>query len=317
MFYFFKKFLLFITVPVLPVLFLASFDHKDRMTNHDINILKLANMKQFDSLDILFTGSSFCYSGVFNPYFDSLGYKTFNLGTAAAGPYFYQIIIDDYLRNVKKQPALIMMSIAPNTFSSISDNFLAYPVHRYINDPLSNEKIATGYNYLAEYPEMEMKSVSKGISNLLNRHSYTSHTTDTGVLANKGFFKSYAVFNPANEKEEAKTYAHIKFDKFDYQKLEHLKSFARSLKERNIQVAFFEIPTYKLRTFFNEKYLAAFEKSKTELQSEFIYFTDDSNLPLSCFRSIDHINTQGAMIYTPMLEKKIMGSQLGAFLKKH
>lgn len=42
----------------------ASFDNLDRKTADNNNIVSLQNKAKYDSLDVLFVGNSYCYSGI-------------------------------------------------------------------------------------------------------------------------------------------------------------------------------------------------------------------------------------------------------------
>src|SRR5689334_34300 len=122
-----KKFLLrsivFLGLMFLIIFFVARYDNADKYSNNDHNVLKIAHLSAFDSLNILFLGNSFCYSSIYNPLFDSMGIRTFNLGIASAGPKFYSMLLDDYFSEIKRKPDTIMLLITPMSFSGKADNW--------------------------------------------------------------------------------------------------------------------------------------------------------------------------------------------------
>ena len=146
---FLKKLLLFtfyasaIIASIISVF--GKYDNTDRYTSKNPNIYRLNIVSNYDNLDILFLGNSHCYSGIIPRMLDSIGVNSYNLGIATAGISFYEIIINDYLLNVNTPPQNIFIYLGPLTFSSKSDNYIKYPIHRYLDNPISNIEVVLNY----------------------------------------------------------------------------------------------------------------------------------------------------------------------------
>ena len=298
----FIKGLILFMVPVLALLFLSKFDNIDKSSSRNPNIISLQNKSYFDSLDILFVGGSYCYSGVYPKMFDSIGIKTFNLGIATAGPYFYELIVNDYLSSIKKKPKSIYIDISPMTFSSIIDNFAAYPVHRYLKKPISNETLVIKYGLYNKYFDLIKKSIEKGVKNLLkNNEGYKNDN----FFKLKGFLLCNDVNSPKIEREIEHLFTPLKKEKFNSEKADYLLKFSEKLKNSGINIVYFELPTNKLENYYTPEYLSDYNKFKQKVKSKYLFFDNKLKLENKYFRNLDHINTQGALIYTKTLIQEI------------
>ncbi len=77
--------------------------------------LKIAEIKSYSDIDILFIGSSHCGGGFDPRIFKEAGYeKTFNLGTGAQCPVNTEALIKKYVPQLK--PKLVIYEVYPRTF---------------------------------------------------------------------------------------------------------------------------------------------------------------------------------------------------------
>lgn len=269
-------------------------DNIDRDKSVNPNILRMQNVYLFDSLDILFVGSSALYSGINPAYFDSIGLRTYNLGLAAAGPYFYELLLNDYIASVKQKPKTVFFLIMPSTFMSRIDRFEEVGIHRYLCHPLTNEELVKRYSLWCTYPSLLIKSFQKGIKNLIYSDK-ASPVTIQEALKNKGFYSSDEVTSYMKEQKEKEQYQNWKLDTFSMAGYEYLEKYAASVRQRGIEVAFFSVPGNKVSGFFTNEFIQKYQAVLNRLQTRYkLYDLSAMQLDSSCFRNSDHLNTRGA-----------------------
>lgn len=274
--------------------------------NIDQNVLRFGIQKDFDNLDILFAGSSYTYSGVNPIIFDSVGIKSFNTGTATAGPYFTELIIDNYINGAKVKPKSVFYTISPNTFLGNMDNFTDYPIHRYLNPPVSNFSTVVEYSLYTKYFELLSNSFRKGLKNIFKaKETEIQNEASLSLIQNKGFIASKELSTSLKEKSEAKFYAKLIESEFDKGKAEYLLSYVRKLKSQGIEVVFFEIPTNALSQFLNNQCLLDYKEFLRLAKKEFLVLENTHDVERLNFRNIDHLNSSGASIVSKNLVSKI------------
>ncbi len=280
---------------VIPIILISTQDNKDKFTTGNSNIIKLQMKSQFDSLDVLFIGNSYCYSSINPIMLDSVGINSYNLGIANAGVVFYELIINDYLNHIKKYPRKVFITISPMTFSSASDNFQNYPIHRYLEKPISNLEIALKYNYWNEFLMMYKKSINKRIKNLISSNSSVKKLSPK----NKGFYGSSVVFSDSIEQQTKHLYHKFKEEQFDNSMYFDLIKIFQNLDDKGIEVIFIEIPTNRLSNYFNNSYLNDYENLINKLgEHSPILRLDSKKFKINNYRNIDHMNSSGAYIAT-------------------
>jgi hypothetical protein len=77
---------------------------------------RIADIKNFSELDILFLGSSHAYRGFDTRIFSKAGLNTFNLGSSSQTPIQTQILLNRYLKTLN--PKLVIFEVYPNIFSN-------------------------------------------------------------------------------------------------------------------------------------------------------------------------------------------------------
>jgi len=284
----------------LPSFFISELDNLDRHTTDNNNIVSLQSKSLYDSLDILFVGNSYCYSGVIPAQIDkALALSTYNLGIATAGIEFYDLVINDYLANVKQAPKQVFIMISPMTFSSKSDNYSAYPIHRYLETPISNLELSLSYSHYNQFFEMHRKSIEKGIKNFPGSEE---KVVSLYKSEERGFVKSDVTVTDSIIESTEHFYAQLKKNKMADAQKKSLLATAASLKSKGIGVVFFELPTNKLSSYFSEEYLTELAEFKTALKTshEFISVSSEGFSDRH-YRNIDHMNTKGATLATERL----------------
>lgn len=314
---------LLIRVSVLLILILVTvfvFSKFDNRLKNETNpnILRIHNSIGYDSLDYLFIGSSYTYSSINTYYFDSAGIKTYNLGVATAGPYFYEIIINDYLKKSKCKPKCIVMDLSLLTCSDKSDNWISYPVHRYLNYPVSNEYITQKFSVYKDYLSIMQKSFSKGIANFFySDFLFNFFDDEINTLSEEYIrindFKGFEKISDTLDENIITKENHIfnKFNnaEFNHNKADKLLNLINSIVKDNINVCIIQIPTNYLYTYFPENYINEFDKLCQQIRNNknVTFIVPDSTLKLSekNYRNADHMNFSGANIYTRFLFDKL------------
>lgn len=296
---------LFLLIPTMIVRIIGGYDSLDAKFSHNNNVISLQHKIAFDSLDILFTGNSYCYAGIIPKLFDSVGLKTMNLGIATCGPKFYELVINDYLQFAKQQPKAIFILLSLNTFSNDADNFVEYPIHRYLINPISHEQLIWRYNNYNCYIEYLIKSFKKGSTNLLKKHEIPD-TVD--FFKNRGFISTNVAATENDINEAAKLYEPLLNETFNTNRFNALVSFATFLHDKGIEVIFYELPSNRHSDYFNKEYKNKYQLALADLAKKF-EIIPSLNLPRDIFyRDIDHLNADGATLVTNYLITSILNN---------
>lgn len=285
----------FVLFVIIPLILIATRDNADKYTSANNNIYSLQNKSRYDSLDVLFVGNSHGYSSINPKILDSVGIRSYNLSIANAGVEFYELILSDYLSHVNKYPCKIFILVSPTIFSSKTDDFKNYPIHRYLENPLSNFELAMKFNRQNEILAMYRKSISKGFLNIISRTNKNQFTE----VFDRGFVKFDLVASEQIVKETEYLYKPYAFEVFEDTKYSALRKILNSLNEKGIEVVFLELPTNILPQYFNRDYLINYEITLDKLGKQAKLIRLDSDLFTSAnYRDIDHMNYSGATIAT-------------------
>lgn len=208
-------------------------------------------------------------------------------------------------------PQSIFILVSPTTFSSKSDNYVAYPIHRYLESPLSNLDIIIKYQHLNQLFSIYRKSFKKGLSNifqlLTNNLSQANITEDI----DRGFISSNISVTKEIINKSKDQYQPLRNDKFDFKNISRLEKITQTLKSKDIEVIFFELPTNKLNDYFNTQYISDYEKTLKNLSNKNQLLRVDRMLfNNNHFRNIDHLNNSGAKIATKELIKFLINNKL-------
>lgn len=258
-----------------------------------------------DSIDLLFLGSSYTYSSLNPIFFDSLGLKSYNLGISGTGVYFIELTLDDFYNSVEIKPKYVIIDISHFTFCDKSDDFLSYPLHRYLNKPFSHESLLLKYpDYLPNYLQLLAKSSKKGLSSFVSKNSYI----DDSTCQNRGFYSDYTIRNQTIERQESIKLKFLKEAKFCEPKFRKLVELAATYQNRGCQIFWFEAPTQELKLFFNEAYRADYEIALAKLKQNPAFKEipiEDIKLNLQDYRNTDHLNTYGANKISAAIRNKL------------
>ena len=313
-----KKFIiriiLFLTGFLLIFIGVAKFDNVGRCQNKNDNVKKLLCFHNFDSLDILFLGNSYCYSGINPVYFDSTGLKTFNMGVSTCGINYYTVLVNDYIKSVQKKPKSVFILVSPMTLSEKADDALNNPIYRYLNYPISVEEYMLLYDpaLLKSYPKIMARSFSRTFVNLYDyfttKQNYCNEA-ENKMVATKGYILST---NKTSLQSELNTnHFFVPFNKsvFDTTKTTRFLNLAYALEKQGIKVVFYELPSNRLYSFFNSAYLQNYKAFVAKLKQKHDFIFVDLKLTDSYYRDQDHLNTDGAILASKQIIAQIKNNR--------
>jgi hypothetical protein len=307
-----KKLFYRISLLVLPLICILLFiESRDRMLpSTDGSVARVKVAAELCPADYLFVGPSYCYNGIYIPAFDSLEQSAFILGVATAGPYYYEVLIDDYLKSCKVKPKTVCLSLNLATCSDVLDNWTAYPIHRYLNEPLSNELVFYRYTNFKDYILLMRKSIKKTFSAVFEnkkeliakRNKVEQYTSES-----RGFSGTDEIVNDSIIKANEHNYEKFKTTVFNNRKADHFIGLIKKYKDQNVNIVVFEIPTFKLKTYLTPQYLQDYNLFKHKLKELDINFVEDEKTvdDYRFFSSTDHMNSSGAIVFTRGLINKL------------
>jgi hypothetical protein len=292
------KAVLFIAFFYLILKFVGFFElNADNEQHFDLRRLKCSS--QFDSLDILFLGSSYTYSSLNPVVFAASGYKSYNLGISGTGVYFIELLLEDYLRNHKK-PKVIVFDISLLSFAGSSDDFTAYPIHRYLNQPISHEALILRYfNKKQIYSKLLAKSLKKGLIGLLSKPEIAQNLLfeQDSIDKYRGFYVNHDTANSQSLKKDRSVLKMLIREEFDQKKLETFLILVDNCSKKDIKIYWYEAPTANLHRYFNAfykmQYIYALAKLRAiDLAVEIPF--KEMVLNSNDYRNTDHLNFNGA-----------------------
>ncbi len=300
---FLYKLLLFWGIIYVVLLFTSKYDNY-RCDLSNPSIYRIKNSIKFTNLHILFVGGSYTYASIIPSIFDSAGLKTYNLGMPAAGPFIYELLIDNYLSAVKSKPKFLFLSISPMTFTDACDDWYEYAVHRYLTNPVSNEKILLENKNIRKYFRLLVKSSLTGIKNISQSLCNASHSKpDDMFIDSKGFQPSENVINDSEMFHSPNPYPEMLGYSFSDKKYNKLLELVKKYELMGIKIVFHETPSFHINRCFTHELLSTYN-DKIKLLGEkhtLFYCRNISSYPVKYFRNPDHLNTAGAIKFTDFL----------------
>jgi hypothetical protein len=278
--------------------------------SRDLNSIKCS--QKTDSIDLLFLGSSYTYSAINPVYFDSLGLKSYNLGISGTGIYFTDLILSDYYHSKKYKPKYIVLDISHFSFCDKSDDFLSYPLHRYLNSPFTHEALLIKYpHYTPHYLQFLAKSSRKGLSSFFSKN----YTAEDSTCINRGFFSDFTVADAETLRKDSLKMQFLAEAKFDEKKLQTLLSLTESYQKKGCLIYWYLAPTQNLPRYFSAEYRHEFDNAiikirRNQYMEEIVM--DKLTLENSDFRNTDHLNSNGAKKFSQAMSQilKNRGSKI-------
>jgi hypothetical protein len=303
------KRIFFVFIPIAIFIYILEInDNQYAMINTSVSRVQMAT--KVNAKDYLFVGPSYCYGGVDVSAFDSIKKDVYILGVATAGPYYYKVLIDDYLKACRAKPKSIFLCLHLGIFSEPMDNWSSYPIHRYLNHPISNELVFSKYTSFGEYVLMLRKSVYKTLQHLtIDKAKYidAKQSNDLTTMLSRGFSASEEIYLDTLNEKFGHLYKKFTISNFNKLKADFLLEYVEELNGKGIDIVFFEVPTYKLSSFLSADYIAQYEQFKANIKTSGMKLIEDSSHTQSnpYYSSLDHLNHNGAIRYTKFLIKEI------------
>jgi hypothetical protein len=287
---------------------IGQFDNRFPPADH--NVARLHAARMFDKLDYLVVGPSYVYNGVDPKVFDDFHLRIYDLAIATAGPYYYELMVDDYLRNAAIPPKAIIFNISLISLCGESDNWSSYPIYRYVRPPIRNETLLrTGYISLDGYIRVMRSSFKNGAAKLVGvggSESSKMEELERDAARLKGFQPTDDIYADAMLVKYMAIYANLWRCTYLPSKEEQLWKLIDKYRFKNIEVILNEIPTFKLATFFNQPYKERYERLKAAMADRGVRIMGTGiSLDPTCFSSPDHMNSKGAKIYSEFLAREL------------
>ncbi|UKB78229.1 DUF1574 domain-containing protein [Chryseobacterium sp. MEBOG07] len=250
---------------------------------------RLKEIKQIDSIDILFLGSSHTYRGFDNRIFKKEGFTSFNLGSSAQTPIQTLTLLERYLDKI--HPKLIIFEVNPLTLCSDGVESSLDIIANDTND-LHSCKMALKINHIKTYNTL-FYALHKDLFNLNKSYKEPiKNAKDTYIQG--GFVEAeMAYYNKPLKQSIQKIIIPKK-------QIEAFENCLAKIKERNIKLILVYAPvTHDLySSYSNNKYF----DEKMRNYSEYYNFNKIMNLTDSLyFYDTNHLNQNGVRIFNKKL----------------
>lgn len=288
---------------VLAIFFLRIPGYWDNEKTNDPNVMRLRLANGFPNVDILILGNSHAYSGINPVLFDSIQKKALNYATAAAGPVAMKMVFDEYVIRSGTLPKSVLINISPSMFCNGSDVFEKYPIHRYLQTPISNENmLLNGYVGMSQYYKMTVKSFKRGCRNLYTGNE-DEPRSNSSVFEYSGYVPRAGVYTDSLYDKNKSLYSSLKNQGFQDWKMNYFTDWINELISQGIKVFIHEIPSNRFHEFIHEKVLEEYYIYIEKLmKNEKVFWVPKANfIQESDFADMDHLNTEGATRYTHFL----------------
>jgi hypothetical protein len=276
----------------------------------DLNIARVRASARHGDLDLLFLGSSYTANAVNSPLLNSAGYSAYNLGVSSSGPGFFELLLQDHIKATGSKPKIVVMELTLITFAPGCDNWAIYAIHRYLNDPVSNEEVLFRFREIKKYPDMFGASFRKSIGNTVpiagisgRRDAAKFEDMVADMDENKGFHETSGMDSDEVWEQEKQFFVSVPATACNPHKVAHLKRLLRTLTEEGIPVILHELPTSEVQNVYNNEYTADYRHQVDLLAEEFpvLRVHDKTFEDKKYFRNADHMNDVGARTYTQFL----------------
>ncbi len=249
---------------------------------------RIANIKNYHNVDILFLGSSHAYRGFDTRIFSDSGYRTFNLGSSAQTPIQTKVLLDRYLNALN--PKMVIYEVYPYTLSIDGVESSLDIISNDKND-IHSLKMALKINNIKTYNTFLYGLMCDFIG--LNK-TYTepiSKGTDRYIAG--GFVeRKMRHYIPTQLKKKEITLNQIQ--------IKNLAEIVNMLKERNIELmlTYAPLPKANYYRYTNNNYF----DSLMGTYATYINFNKIMNLDDSLyFFDADHLNQNGVKKFNAKL----------------
>jgi len=249
---------------------------------------RLAEIKNYSDVDILFLGSSHAYRGFDTRTFLNDGYKSFNLGSSSQTPLQTKVLIKRYLKNLN--PKLVIYEVFPTTFSIDGVESTLDIIANDVNDSLSLKLVLENNN---------IKSYNTLIYGYMQDFMGLNKSFSEPIIKGKDKYISGGFVE-----KELSFYKPIEFETKEISlrnnQLESFSEIVQILKNQNIELilVYAPIPSVNYNRFSNNYYFDSIMSSYS------IYYNFNEILSLNDslhFYDSHHLNQNGVDIFNKKL----------------
>ena len=269
-----------------PTLFKPNINYK--IGTHGHMHSRLAEVKDYGEVDILFLGSYHAYRGFDTRIFSENGYKTFNLGSSSQTPVQTKVLLNRYLDNLS--PKIVIYEVYPETFTIDGVESSLDIIANDKND-FESFKMALKINNIKTYNTL-IYGFTRDLLGL--NSSFTENT----IKGNDKY-----VFGGFVERELG-FYQPTKFDKKEislrnYQ-LESFSEIVQMLSDKHIELilVFAPIPKMNYDSYLNINYFDSVMRTYS------VYYNFNKIINLNDqlhFYDSHHLNQNGVIIFNEKL----------------
>ncbi len=288
----FLKLILRVSLLVVGLIAVLHYLTKNEYGTTEINQTNLNWFtRDTNSVDYLFIGNSYCYSGVNNVLFDSITEKkSFNLGYATAGP----VIVESMLEKVKlERIEEIIWVTSPADIINITDNSDAYPYYLF-NKVDEIDYYLRGYYELADLLSINQKRIHYYFADR-ERHTFNKR----GL---KGEFTSYENKYSSDSSWFSNV---VGVENVNKSKVKLLLKVVAA----NPNIILVVYPYEKFANSFNPIVLATYKTVLDKLGKSGVRIIDANStadlLTREDWRNFDHVNSRGARKLTKLIADSI------------
>lgn len=256
---------------------------------------RLQEVKSVENIDVLFIGSSHAYRGFDNRIFDSLGIKTFNLGSLAQTPIQSKLLLERYISTLN--PKIIVYEVYPYVFTTDGVESSLDIIANDQNDCLS--------------AEMVIKQKNIKVFNTFVYDEFLGIFRDKNSFNEKLMKYSDKYIYGGFVEKKIRFFKKIKYDlqkwNFNNEQFENFESILRIISEKNIKIVLVQAPITKnlYNSYANNKDFDAIMNNYGEYYNynEILQLDDSLN-----FYDAHHLNQYGVRLFNNDFIKRYFGS---------
>lgn len=262
--------------------------------------------------DLLFVGSSHCYRTFDSRFYDSLGHRSFNLGSSNQTPVQSAALLRRYLQ--RWHPQLVVVEVHPDV---VQNNGVESAVdiisNTYLDPPLL--AMATNVHSIKVFNTMLCALIDRAVfgSPVVKAsrtfplpHPYISDSTIAATYTEGGFVEASPVRWRTVEVEPSTIVP-------DKKQIKALKEIIMMLEQQEIGYLFVEVPATRAR-YLSYSNHAEFERLITSLLPKgrhLLNLNDDTALTsllndTICYSDDDHLNQEGTTIFNRFFYNKYL-----------
>lgn len=272
---------------ILPYRFHGNLLTENKILSNDLSEKRFDQVGKSDSVSLAILGSSHAYRGYDVRLFNSLGFKSYNLGSSSQTPISTEFIYSNYVD--KFNPKIIVIDIYPILFTKT-------PVEGELN-------LLPLFYKNEDFIQSTFKSFDVRVFNSLMyfRIFGNSESAKSKILRNEeyidgGYISSFKIG------DQTKKYTPSKL-KIEDDNITALKNIVKDAEAKGIEVFLFQapLPQERYQSYENNKEIDSIMKSI----GTYYNYNEVRFLPSQYFMDDSHINQKGVDVYNKWVIDKI------------